>query len=54
MAQIVDRKKVLVDELEIGAMDAGAVTWCNGDTGCSGPVSSQNSLVGTLCGTTYH
>ncbi|MBL9115253.1 MAG: hypothetical protein JNJ83_09640 [Verrucomicrobiaceae bacterium] len=29
------------------AVDAGAVTWCNGSKGLSGPVSSANSLVGT-------
>ncbi|HKR15397.1 MAG TPA: hypothetical protein VJT15_25245 [Pyrinomonadaceae bacterium] len=27
-------------------VDAGAVTWCSGTTGCSGPVSVFNSLVG--------
>ena len=27
--------------------DAGAVTWCNGNTGCSGVISAANSLVGT-------
>lgn len=30
-----------------GAIDAGAVTWINGDTGLSGTVSAQNSLVGS-------
>jgi hypothetical protein len=29
------------------AIDAGAVTWVNGATGISGPVSAANSLVGT-------
>ena len=29
------------------AVDAGAVTWCSGTTGCVGAVSSANSLVGT-------
>lgn len=27
-------------------VDAGAVTWCSGTTGCSGPISVFNSLVG--------
>ncbi|MBL9117997.1 MAG: hypothetical protein JNJ83_23515 [Verrucomicrobiaceae bacterium] len=27
--------------------DAGAVTWCDGNTGRTGPVSADNSLVGT-------
>jgi uncharacterized delta-60 repeat protein len=31
----------------IGAADAGAVTWCNGSTGCTGTVTTSNSLVGT-------
>jgi hypothetical protein len=26
--------------------NAGAVTWCSGVTGCTGPVSAQNSLLG--------
>ena len=26
---------------------AGAVTWCNGSTGCSGQVTSSNSLIGS-------
>jgi hypothetical protein len=30
--------------------DAGAVTWANGSTGISGPVTSANSLVGTSAG----
>ena len=30
-----------------GVQDAGAVTWCSGKTGCSGLVSSANSLVGS-------
>ena len=29
------------------AANAGAVTWCDGMTGCTGPVSSANSLVGS-------
>lgn len=29
------------------ATDAGAVTWCNGMSGCSGEVSPSNSLVGS-------
>ncbi len=29
---------------------AGAVTWCSGVTGCQGPVSGTNSLVGTQAG----
>ena len=31
----------------VGATDAGAVTWCSGTTGRSGIVSSSNSLVGS-------
>jgi hypothetical protein len=30
--------------------DAGALTWINGDTGISGPVSSVNSIVGSTSG----
>jgi len=29
------------------AVDAGANAWCNGNTGCSGPISVANALVGT-------
>jgi hypothetical protein len=29
------------------ALNAGAVTWCNGDTGRTGTISAANSLVGT-------
>ena len=29
---------------------AGAVTWCNGTSGCTGPVTTTNSLVGTQAG----
>ena len=50
VAQIVDREKVLVDEIDAGLMNAGAVTWCDGDTGCAGPISAANSLVGTDSG----
>ncbi len=32
------------------ASEAGAVTWCSGSTGCSGPVSAANSLVGSKTG----
>jgi hypothetical protein len=32
------------------AVNAGAVTWCNGSTGITGAVSSSNSLVGTTTG----
>ncbi|MBK6728877.1 MAG: hypothetical protein IPG63_16950 [Xanthomonadales bacterium] len=28
-------------------VDAGANAWCNGNTGCSGPISAANALVGT-------
>lgn len=31
-------------------VDAGATTWCNGVTGCTGIVGSSNSLVGTTAG----
>ena len=30
--------------------DVGAVTWCDGTAGCSGPVSPENSLVGNSPG----
>jgi filamentous hemagglutinin family protein len=30
-----------------GATNAGAVTWCDGSAGCTGAVSSANSLVGS-------
>jgi hypothetical protein len=34
-----------------GTVDAaGAVTWCSGTTGCQGPVSVTNSIVGTETG----
>src|SRR5579859_8198110 len=33
-----------------GAWHAGAVTWCNGATGCTGVVSTTNSLVGSATG----
>jgi hypothetical protein len=29
-----------------GASDAGAATWCDGSSGCSGPITASNSLVG--------
>jgi len=32
------------------AVDAGAVTWCSGAAGCTGPVSAGNSLVGSTAG----
>ncbi len=32
------------------ATNVGAVTWANGETGISGPVSADNSLVGTQAG----
>ena len=28
-------------------VDAGAATWCDGTTGCVGPVTTDNSLYGT-------
>ena len=31
----------------VGATDAGAVTWCDGTVGCTGPVTTSNSLVGS-------
>lgn len=31
-------------------LDAGAATWCSGVTGCTGPVSTANSLHGTSFG----
>ena len=40
----------VIGVLDAGAMDAGAVTWCNGDTGCKGAVSDANSLVGEQYG----
>jgi hypothetical protein len=30
-----------------GAVDAGAVTWCSASTGCTGTVTTANSLVGS-------
>ena len=33
-----------------GVTDVGAVTWANGSTGITGPVSPANSLVGTTAG----
>jgi len=30
-----------------GALEAGAVTWCNGTGGTSGTISAANSLIGT-------
>ena len=30
--------------------DAGAVTFCNGTTGCTGPINASNSLVGSTAG----
>ena len=40
---------VVVSETWInnGASNAGAVTWCSGTTGCTGVVSTTNSLVGS-------
>ena len=32
------------------AVDFGAVTWCSGTTGCSGLISTSNSLVGSKTG----
>jgi len=40
----------LVDMLAAGVMDAGAVTWCSGESGCTGPISAENSLVGNKLG----
>jgi hypothetical protein len=40
----------VVEVLAAGLMDAGAITWCNGDTGCKGVVSADNSLVGDKTG----
>jgi hypothetical protein len=34
------------DDTGAGVVDAGAVTWVNGTTGITGPVSAANSLVG--------
>jgi hypothetical protein len=34
----------------LGAVDAGAITWCNGESGCAGAVSPENSLVGSKTG----
>jgi hypothetical protein len=30
-----------------GTTDAGAVTWCIGSMGCTGPITSENSVLGT-------
>ena len=35
---------------DVGAPSAGAATWCNGTAGCTGAVSSANSLIGNLTG----
>jgi hypothetical protein len=48
--QVVRIDKKVVDMLAAGAMDAGAVTWCNGESGCVGAVSAANSLVGDKLG----
>ena len=32
------------------AADVGAVTWCSGTTGCTGPVTAGNSLIGSSTG----
>ncbi|HRG14959.1 MAG TPA: hypothetical protein PLB00_03105 [Pseudomonadota bacterium] len=32
--------------------NVGAITWCNGNTGCTGPVSHANSMTGTQAGDT--
>ncbi len=32
---------------DVAVAHAGAVTWCQGTTGCAGPVSSSNSLAGS-------
>lgn len=37
-------------DLANSGANVGAVTWCSGATGCTGPVSSANSLVGTMAG----
>jgi hypothetical protein len=36
-----------------GVTDAGAVTWCSGTSGCTGPVTTSNSLVGSHTGDTF-
>ena len=33
-----------------GIADAGAATWCDGTTGCTGTISAANSLVGSRAG----
>jgi hypothetical protein len=33
-----------------GALEVGAVTWCSGTAGCTGPVSAGHSLVGSKAG----
>jgi hypothetical protein len=34
----------------VAASRFGAVTWCDGTVGCSGPVSGVNSVLGTTAG----
>lgn len=45
---LVDGDYVVISRLwDRGSLvDAGAVTWCSGETGCRGEISEQNSLVG--------
>ncbi|MEZ5308604.1 MAG: BACON domain-containing carbohydrate-binding protein [Pyrinomonadaceae bacterium] len=37
----------LWDNIAVTAPDAGAVTWCDGTSGCSGAVTTTNSFVGS-------
>lgn len=41
-------RSVFWDDRDI--KDVGAVTWCNGTTGCTGEVSATNSLIGSQSG----
>jgi hypothetical protein len=41
---------VVSADWNIGADNVGAVTWCNGASGCTGPITAANSLVGSTGG----
>lgn len=49
-SQAEDTDGDIVDVLVAGAMDAGALTWCDGELGCTGAVTATNSLVGDKLG----
>ena len=41
---------VLSSSWDSGATNVGAITWCNGASGCTGAVSAENSRVGSTAG----